>query len=51
MLKIKIKAITCAVLLLGRKHGLQNVSQCEQQLNDILLSYLEKKEEELKNAK
>ncbi|XP_061441327.1 protein ZGRF1 isoform X3 [Rhineura floridana] len=30
----------------GRKNGLQHVSQCEQRLNDIIKSYLERKKEE-----
>ncbi|XP_072191172.1 5'-3' DNA helicase ZGRF1 isoform X2 [Excalfactoria chinensis] len=30
----------------GRENGLQHVSQCEQQLNDILKNYLEEKKEE-----
>ncbi|XP_028598812.2 5'-3' DNA helicase ZGRF1 isoform X1 [Podarcis muralis] len=30
----------------GRKNGLQHVSQCEQQLNDIIKSYVERKKEE-----
>ncbi|XP_062991801.1 5'-3' DNA helicase ZGRF1 [Elgaria multicarinata webbii] len=34
----------------GRKNGLQHVSQCEQQLNEIIKSCLEKKEEEEKNT-
>ncbi|KFO94828.1 Uncharacterized protein C4orf21, partial [Buceros rhinoceros silvestris] len=35
----------------GRENGLQHVSQCEQQLNDILRCYLEKWKEEEQNKK
>ncbi|NXC47708.1 ZGRF1 protein, partial [Penelope pileata] len=35
----------------GWENGLQHVSQCEQQLNDILKCYLEKKKEEEKKEK
>ncbi|XP_053108908.1 protein ZGRF1 isoform X2 [Hemicordylus capensis] len=34
----------------GRKNGLQHVGQCEQQLTDILKSYLERKKEEEMHA-
>ncbi|XP_064306699.1 5'-3' DNA helicase ZGRF1 isoform X4 [Phalacrocorax carbo] len=35
----------------GWENGLQHVSQCEQQLNDILKRYLEKRKEEEQNKK
>ncbi|KAK2519875.1 Zgrf1 [Columba guinea] len=35
----------------GWENGLQHVSQCEQQLNDILKCYLEKRKEEEQNKK
>ncbi|XP_010708289.1 protein ZGRF1 isoform X5 [Meleagris gallopavo] len=35
----------------GRENGLQHVSQCEQQLNDILKYYLEEKKEEEQSKK
>ncbi|NXH69170.1 ZGRF1 protein, partial [Hydrobates tethys] len=35
----------------GWENGLQHVSQCEQQLNDILKCYLEKRKEEEQNEK
>ncbi|NXT35338.1 ZGRF1 protein, partial [Pelecanoides urinatrix] len=35
----------------GWENGLQHVSQCEQQLNDILTCYLEKRKEEEQNKK
>ncbi|XP_060102897.1 protein ZGRF1 [Heteronotia binoei] len=35
----------------GSKDGLQHVSQCEQKLNDILKSYMERKKEEEKKQK
>uniref|UniRef100_A0A8C9FGN5 5'-3' DNA helicase ZGRF1 n=1 Tax=Pavo cristatus TaxID=9049 RepID=A0A8C9FGN5_PAVCR len=35
----------------GQENGLQHVSQCEQQLNDILKCYLEEKKEEEQNKK
>lgn len=39
------------ILFLGRENGLQHVSQCEQQLNDILRCYLEKWKEEEQSKK
>lgn len=39
------------ILFLGRENGLQHISQCEQQLNDILRCYLEKWKEEEQNKK
>lgn len=41
----------CLLLLLGWENGLQHASQCEQQLNDILKSYLENWEEEEQSKK
>ncbi|XP_064509900.1 5'-3' DNA helicase ZGRF1 isoform X5 [Pseudopipra pipra] len=35
----------------GRENGLQNASQCEQQLNDILKCYLEERKEEEQSKK
>ena len=39
------------MLLLGWENGLQHAGQCEQQLNEILTCYLEKREEEAQNKK
>lgn len=39
------------ILFLGRENGLQHISQCEQQLNDILRCYLEKWKEEEQSKK
>lgn len=44
---MEVLVYKCTVLLfLGRKEGLQHVGQCEQQLNDIIKSCLQRKQEE-----